>query len=381
MGVKNNYSYTILRFFVSMMKKKSEQNHSGDEPKTVSTHRNALFPPRPEVDAKANPHMASSIDRLKDFDSSKQNLWLQYSRQVIDEFCNALPDFPQVKPTVRNDIRCPEEVLLTKSGCAYAFLASKRRDIAKALKHGPLRHQFGLFNKPGFASTDTFNLSKDIPSQKDKIYEQIAVLTSQSHSWITVKTKNKEADNLSIYTITFHLKPDEKKRLHSKNLASSTPFIEDETVLTITFNDYGRDDDRTAIIIDHCPTPFGEDYTSDSSYFKVQFELIDPIFEACQAWDPSDDVHQFLLDAGKLAYLLARMQPVGRGNSAVVEWMIRGLAKANNIELGLFNQNEKIGWDFKAFLTADIGEYAKWFANKAFEYSAVHQGNQFSAKP
>ncbi|HAU1320201.1 TPA: hypothetical protein F8R96_04525 [Legionella pneumophila] len=357
------------------MKKKDEKNNltkgKENEHNTISTNTNLLFSKPPGIDAETSNHMASSIDRLKDFDRSKQNLWLKYSEDIINDFCALLPEFPKIKPKVREDIRCPEEALLTQVGCAYAFLASKRREVAKLLKHGPLRHQFGLFNKPGFASIDDFNLSKDIPSQKDKIYEYLSLLISQSNPFVEVKQNNREAEGFSIYTITFKMKPDEIEQVHIKNLNSNKPFIENDTVLTITFNDYGKNDNRTSIVIDHCPTPFAENYTSESSYFKVQFELIEPYFQACLVWEPSEGMNQFLENAGKIAYILARMQPVGRGNSAIVEWMIRGLAQTKNIELGPFNPDEKIGWDFKAFLTPQMQDYAHWFSEKAFAHSQL----------
>lgn len=212
-----------------------------------------------------------------------------------------------------------------------------------------LRHQFGLFNKPGFASIDDFNLSKDIPSQKDKIYEHLSLLISQPNPFIEVKKNHREAEGSSIYTITFKMKPDEIEQVHKKNLDSNKPFIENDTVLTITFNDYGKNDNRTSIVIDHCPTPFAENYTSESSYFKVQFELIEPYFQACQAWEPSDGIDHFLENAGRIVYILARMQPVGRGNSAIVEWMIRGLAQIKTSNYDHSTLMKKLGGILKRF--------------------------------
>jgi hypothetical protein len=352
------------------MKKENAQNrptqNKGNEPKTISSNPSLLFSKESDLGIKDSNQMVSSVDRLKDFDNSKQSLWLKYSDEIINEFCALLPDFPNVKPRLRDDIRCPQEALLTQSGCAYAFLASKRREVAKALKHAPLRHQFGLFNKAGFASVDDFNLSKDLPSQKDKIYEHVSLLISQSNPFVEVSKRKGDSENHSIYTISFKMKPGEIERLHSKNINSNLPFIENDTVLTITFNDYGINDDRTFIVIEHAPTPFAENYTSQSSYFKVQFELIDPYFQACLAWEPTDGINQFLQNAGKIAYTLARMQPTGRGNSAIIEWIIRGLARTKNIDLGQFNHNERIGWDFKAFLTPEMQDYAEWFSEKAF---------------
>lgn len=356
------------------MQGKEESKHSTTEDTEQvksGVNRNTLFSsslvPEPSL------NMASSSDRTKHFEPANQVFWLKYSEEIINELAILLPHFPQQKPQVREDIRCPEEVFRTRIGCAYAFLASKRRQVGKDLKQGPLRHQFGLFNKAGFAATDDFNLNKDLPTQKDKIYELVFALLSQENHLIEIDKQPKDNDNGFIYTIKIKMSIEEKTNLHSKNVASEVPFIENENVLTITLHDYGKNNDRNTIVINHNPTPFSENYTSKSSYFQVQFEMMEPYFQACLNWDSSQGVNEFLVNAGKLAHSLARLQPVGRGNSAIVEWMIRGLAQAKRIDLGVFNASEKIGWDFKAFLTPDIQEYAKWFSEKAF-VSCVYEG-------
>lgn len=240
-------------------------------------------------------NMASSPDRLQDFDLKKQDLWLEHSNAIIEELSHSLPDYPQQKPVLRKDIRCPEEVLLTQAGCAYAFLASKRRDIAKLLKQGPLRYQFGLFNKPGFVSTDDFNLVKHLPNQKETIYQQLTALISETPADVDIHRQMDEATNGIIYTIKIKMASDKLKRQHEENLKSPIPFIDDDdTDLTITFQDYGLDNPKTAIQIDHHPTPFAKNYSNDSSYFYVQFILIEPYVRACLAWSSDKGIHEFL---------------------------------------------------------------------------------------
>ncbi|MGQ3887403.1 hypothetical protein ACQUW5_00040 [Legionella sp. CNM-1927-20] len=374
------------------MKGKDEDEVSKVSKLDSVINSNSLFSAKPSQRSQLG--MASSIDRLKDFSNANQSLWIELSHQTINELISLLATFPNTKPILRSDIRCPEEVLSTKLGCAYAFLASKRREIAKILKHKPLGHQFGLFNKAGFASTDDFNLNKHLPTQRDKIYALLMGLVHTKHPLIEVSKLNKvpatdyyvetgkiedEAnpavedkkisaalEDVELYNIKIKRSAEEMKQIHIMNMASNQPFIEDDTVLTITFNNYGKDDLRTSIIIDHNPTPFAEDYASESSFFRVQFQLLEPYFIACLDWHPTQGVEQFLINAGKLCYGLARLQPVGRGNSAIVEWLIRALAQAKNIELSAFNPTEGIGWDFKAFLTVDMESYAQWFAKNAF---------------
>ncbi|QMT61473.1 hypothetical protein [Legionella sp. PC997] len=327
----------------------------------VGTNRNTLF----SSDDATPANTVSSKDRLKDFDASKQEQWLEYSKKVIHELGSKVSSFPKEPPIVHKDINCPPDMLSSQVGCTYAWLADKRREVAKMLKQGPLRHQFGLINKPGFMSTDEFNLSKHLPTQKDKIYEHLRNLIEQKNDHVEVNRQEHKSEEGVKYTIKIKLTPEEFDLLHKKNTTSQFPFIEDDIVLTITFEDYGKNDSKTAINIDHCPTPFNQDYRDRSSYFQVQFELIQPYFQDCIEWTPDQDIKEFLKSAGKLAYSLARLQPVGRGNSAIVEWMVRGLAHEKNIELGPFNHNE-LGWDFKAFLTPNIDDYAQWFAEKAF---------------
>ncbi|KTD70883.1 hypothetical protein [Legionella tucsonensis] len=348
-----------------MTDKKMEQS--------IGVHRNTLF-------STTDTSAASSKDRLKDFDAKKQDAWLDFSKAVIHELGERVSSFPTVPPEVRKDINCPQDMLRSQVGCTYAWLADKRREIAKVLKQGPLRHQFGLINKAGFVSTDDFNLSRDLPTQKNLIYAHLTDLIHQSWRHVEVQRYPDKSGEGTKYTIKIKMTDDERELAHQKNAASEFPFIEDDVVLTITFNDYGTDDSRTSIVIDHRFTPFAEDYRDKSSYFQVQFELIDPYFQACFNWESTQDVNDFLVNAGKLAYSLARLQPVGRGNSAIVEWMVRGLAQAKNIELGPFNHDE-LGWDFKAFLTPDINVYAQWFAEKAFSSYAFKENANLITKP
>lgn len=332
----------------------------------LGVHRNTLFS-APENNT------ASSKDRLKDFDAAKQNRWLEFSKNVIQDLGPRISAFPQVPPVVHKDIHCPPDMLQSRVGCTYAWLADKRREVAKMLKQGPLRHQFGLINKAGFVSTDEFNLSRDLPTQKNLIYEHLIALTQKNEEHIEINRQQHQAQDGTKYTITVKLTAEERERLHQKNAESPSPFVEDDIILTITFDDYGKDDSRTSLVVDHRPTPFNQDYRDSSSYFQVQFDLIEPYFQACCDWESDHDIKDFLANAGKLAYGLAQLQPVGRGNSAIVEWMIRGLAKDKHIELGPFNHNE-LGWDFKAFLTPDINVYAAWFAEKAFTQPVLVEG-------
>ncbi|MCW8397389.1 hypothetical protein OQJ26_01090 [Legionella sp. PATHC038] len=342
-----------------------------DEKKeSLSLLRNTLF-------STSEQSTASSKDRSKDFDATKQSQWLELSKNIIEDLGKKISSFPQVPPVVHQDIHCPSEMFLSRVGCTYAWLADKRREVAKMLKQGPFRHQFGLINKAGFVSTDQFNLCRDLPTQKNLVYKHLEDLTHQNKEHVEVNRQKSE--NGTKYEIRIKLTLEERELVHQKNTASPFPFIEDDVILTITFDDYGKEDSRTSLVVDHRPTPFNKNYRDRSSYFQVQFELIEPDFQACCDWDSNQEIQEFLINAGKIAYRLAQLQTVGRGNSAIVELMIRGLAKEKNIELGPFNHNE-LGWDFKAFFTPDINEYAHWFSEKAFIRPVLEERESLTPK-
>lgn len=176
----------------------------------LGTHPNTLFSNTTETST------ASSKDRLKDFDAKKQGAWLEFSKTVIYELGQRASSFPKVPPEVHKDIHCPPDMLSSQVGCTYAWLADKRREIAKALKHGPLRHQFGLINKAGFMSTDDFNLSKDLPTQKNLIYAHLSDLIHQNRKNVEVKGYPDKSGEGTKYTITIKMTDEERELVHKK---------------------------------------------------------------------------------------------------------------------------------------------------------------------
>jgi len=319
---------------------------------------------------------ASSPDRQKDFGGqASQQRWNEFSAQTIEIFAKLLPTFPDNKPEVRDDIRCPPGVFKTSAGCAFAFLANQRRIIAKELKHKPFTHQFGWFNKPGFRSSDDFNLKRDIPGQSEAIHNQVMALAKDlgeksycDYGCYDIKKKSGE-DSSVIYIIRVK-DANAVPALLPVNASDYDESIDVE--LTVTFTDYGKDNPETSILVEHPVTPFDVWYQGKSEYMADKFKDIEPVFQACIKWTPENGIDSFLKNIGRLAHFFAQNQLVGKGNSAIVEWMMRGLAKHVGIELGAFNYDEKIGWDFKAFLTPNRDDYAEWFAKKAFVQPEYH---------
>ena len=85
---------------------------------------------------------------------------------------------------------------------------------------------------------------------------------------------------------------------------------------------------------------------------------------------------EFLKELGRLNHFMAHILPVKRGNSSICEWITRSVAHKKGIELGEFNQDEPLPWDFKALVTPDKEAYADWYANKAFLDMVVASGPQ-----
>ena len=73
---------------------------------------------------------------------------------------------------------------------------------------------------------------------------------------------------------------------------------------------------------------------------------------------------------------MAHILPVKRGNASICEWITRSVAYKKGIELGEFNQDEPLPWDFKALVTPDKEVYAGWYANNAFFDMVVDSGPQ-----
>ena len=92
--------------------------------------------------------------------------------------------------------------------------------------------------------------------------------------------------------------------------------------------------------------------------------------------DTTEERKEFLKELGRLNHFMAHILPVKRGNSSICEWITRSVAHKKGIELGEFNQDEPLPWDFKALVTPDKEAYADWYANKAFLDMVVASGPQ-----
>ncbi len=87
----------------------------------------------------------------------------------------------------------------------------------------------------------------------------------------------------------------------------------------------------------------------------------------------------FLKELGRLNHLMAHLLPVKRGNAGICEWIMRAIAFKKGIELGEFNREEILAWDFKALVTPNREEYANWFAKKAFLDMVIDSGHHPSS--
>lgn len=87
-----------------------------------------------------------------------------------------------------------------------------------------------------------------------------------------------------------------------------------------------------------------------------------------------EERQEFLKELGRLNHLMAHLLPVKRGNAGICEWITRAIAFKKGIELGEFNRDEPLSWDFQALVTPDREVYANWYASSAILDMVVDSG-------
>lgn len=329
----------------------------------------------------------SSLDRLQSY-RDNQERWSAFCDEAVNQLVELLPSFPEQRPplsdhTVENIGRREDYIFNTVFGCAYAFLADQRWLIATELKHKSdvgLTDSFGSFRDESARPSETVFASNEPlwSDQKDKIFELCRDLvkpimatdeddvlncgdyTLMRESDISMKISEDDDVVGDMYVITIlspfprRITRNDMSELHTKQLSS------------IMYFDAKDDKSLNRITILY----------SRLNEFSVRgdYLLADDYVEKCRA---ATDTRVFLEGVGRLSHLLVHILPVDRGNSAIIEMFIKALAKEKGIELGPFNYEEHIGWDFKALLTPNREEYAKWYAEHA--YVNVQQHSAASA--
>lgn len=393
----------------------------------MSDSQFGLFPKKPDEkqtdEESLNP---SSPDRIKHFGdptSDAQKQWREFSAGVIGSLAEQLesgalkPSFSyysivlavvgqflaEAKSYASGRTEIPYDQILagTEIGRAYAFLAAKRHEIAQTLKYGGETHQghygtYRPYHNIYYGSEYSGGRSSPVPSgeaisrkgetiwekQKDKIWESAIALiekyteSSESLGYTVVEpVETEERDAKGDQVILWPIMEHERLKTLMERLQSSDAKVRPQKLgvmrIIIPFQTQ-KPDPEDNFHIDLCYDSKGFRSVGirypmlDAHLITDAFGLADTYFQACREWKLEDGVDNFLKNAGGLAHILGPLLPVTLGNAAITEWMIRGLAKAKNIELGPFNQTLGIGWDFKAFLTPNRDEYAAWYAKNAF---------------
>jgi hypothetical protein len=273
--------------------------------------------------------------------AQNQVRWVELSEQTIREFIAHLSQW--------NNFRD-----------AYFFLAQRRQQIAILLKHKEeegLTPYYGQFRQEGDHARQTLtdgNGEQYWIWQHNKAFallnRMIEPIQFESATYedefITGLKETVMADEIEATYYTIEVKTCYK------------PFMQLATTLsTIELFDYHGMACNT-IRIEYTPI---EKNTQENYY-----QIANHFYQKLLRWTPAEGLAYFLQNAGELAFLLAHLLLVKRGNTAITEWMLRALAFHHGIELGRFNYAEGISWDLKAILTPSREKYIEWFNDKAF---------------
>ncbi len=326
---------------------------------------------------------ASDPSRATQYAHSDQNRWAEFSRHVMQQLEEMLPNLDDLTPKHRNakvidaakdKILAHPALLETPLGKAYVFLACERYKIAKELQHGKeegTTKLYGMYRKWDQAGKEVIKKTdpKAYPEQKDAIFAHVYQLTKLL------------ASGASFYEspdFTIQFKPSPNDQLSRSEERRAGTYVISIKNTPENRKKYGIGEELSSIILNAS----GEDkvdeiifnYANASDTVK-NFNIANEHYLACRS---AKTTEEFLYHAGQLSFLLAHCLPVARGNSAVIEWLVRSLAHEKGIELGPFAHDEKIGWDMKAYFMpvrdesanypiANLKEYAKWYVENAFK--------------
>lgn len=298
---------------------------------------------------------ASCPDKCRIYISQSDNnqkMWLQESQSIIREFINKINTFKDFYT-------------------AYAYLAHKRHEVAILLQHKAAEgktNYFGTFRKEGdhFRKNITAGDGEEFWKwQKNKIFELVQELIAP------IKQMNERTNDIkSFYEDKYKTCIKEivvVDNMHADYYSATVKFpvteMDSKNLSIIELYEFAKHPNNNLIRIEY--TPINHDT------MQLFYKILNEYYKYLIGWRVNDGVEEFLVVAAKLSYLLAHMLPVKQGNVAVVEWMLRAIAFKNGIELGCFNLQEKISWDFKAVLTANQNEYIKWYVDKLFIHVAI----------
>lgn len=289
------------------------------------------------------------------FSYSKENhiRWMQKSEETIRDFITKLSTFQNFRE-------------------AYTYLANMRQQIAIELKqipengradlYGTLRHEGDHYRQSVSAGDGErfwkwqkkkiFELTYQLiePLGKIKIFNMQPGYLYENKFMTCLKEKVIVDDNNATYYCISIKFPFEEVPM--EHVAHS------HTLSQIELYDFEVNKKVNLIRIEYTPV--------DHQNVLGNYLALDKYYQLLLNWRPEEGIDKFFIYAAKIAFLSAHLLIVKHGNSSIIEWLLRAIAYNKGIWLGRFSYADGISWDFKALLTPNINDYAKWFHEKLF---------------
>ncbi|KTC67779.1 LidE [Legionella birminghamensis] len=288
---------------------------------------------------------ASGAIQTQRFLTEVQPAWNEFSKTTIEEFAAKINSSFAGELQINRDIRAPACATQSVVARAYVYLCNARHLFAKEKSQMQAEKacKYGRFAKSYAPDTISFFIRNPWESPLHNAFARF--LEECPEHTKTYEDKHK-----------VRIKLDGEDSLQFSYLVR---WLDDTSRNQIEY--------IVEVIVIH--PSFPEEGEGREKYFERQFAKADLIFQKCINWQPEDGHEAFLVNIARLCHFFAVFEPLDSGNSAIVEWMIRGIGIYKGLELGPFNWDE-LGWDFKAFLTPNVDDYVEWFVENALPHFA-----------
>lgn len=298
------------------------------------------------------PQDAVYVNKHREYSSSSnQTKWAVYAKNVIKEISKL--------------IKTQEPIDIANF---FKMVGDKRFEIAKKLKH-----QFNYKDwNPGYISdinlTHFFGALRGLDNTARDIHERIILNGSDSQHIPAHFLRSELIEKLETDFFKKDINNDYGKPLDQYEYTDN--FLEgDDANFKIKVI---ATSDKT-----QCQVKILYPNLTDSKQLQNFFTKLTPYFDTVIHYktpENPEEVQKFLEALGKLSYHCYRELPFRLGTSAIVEWIIRGIADAKNMTFGQLIPNisetmsdwKELPQDWKAFLTFSEQDYATWFVKHAF---------------
>ena len=246
----------------------------------------------------------------------------------------------------------------------YEFARKERHRIAIDLQHEPAE-KFGQLRVTGQDSREECDVYKpnSIAGNNTKDTSTFTAIAT-----IALSQKDKFAfihplfeDGYALHSTAIWLSASKEKPIFA--YASKTDYPTKPSLEIYSSYDLANPSDANPLPL---PTMIKVSWQRmDPSIYEANLIKCDDVIKAYRPLEGEDALFQL----GLLAYDLSRLTLLTRGSAAVNGWVIRGLAAAKGMELGVLRVNG-LPFDIYAELQLDRNQYAKDFvASLAKEYN------------